>query len=213
MTELYLIRHGNAKKLQRESYVTAPLTALGRKQADLTGAFLNLTGISFDGYYCSPLKRAVETATIIGSHIGQTPGVRLGTHEMEYREIPCTVGLELFARTGILNHYFQEHTGQVLRHPFLGRVSRAVTEILKEHPTGRIALVAHGGVIVSIMAWYMPHERQKWWRASVGNCSFTRLEIVNHRAELLAFDETVHLGELQVSAHQTNYSFSADTGL
>ena len=30
----YLIRHGNAKKLAGESYVTAPLTELGRKQAE-----------------------------------------------------------------------------------------------------------------------------------------------------------------------------------
>jgi broad specificity phosphatase PhoE len=213
MTELYLIRHGNAKKLNGASYVTAPLTELGRKQAELTGEFLKQSGIQFDGFYSSPLKRALETANIIGAHIGQTPVVREGLQEMEYRELPATIALELFARTGLLNRYFETHAGQVLRHPMLGRISRAVVEILRAHPQGRVGLVAHGGVIVGVMAWYMPRERQRWWRAPVGNCSITRLRVDGNGAQVLTFDDLTHLGELARSAYQTNYTFSAGSGL
>ncbi|MBI4674452.1 MAG: histidine phosphatase family protein [Chloroflexi bacterium] len=213
MTELVLIRHGNAKKLQGETYVTAPLTELGRRQAELTGEFLKHAGARFDGFYSSPLKRAFETATIIGAHIGQTPIVRNGIQEMEYREIPLTVALELFARTRVLDRYFETHAGKVVRHPLMGRVSRVLVELVCAHPQGRVALVVHGGVILSVLAWYFPRERRHWWRAAVGNCSITRLEISAGQPTLLAFDELAHLGELQPSAHQANYSFSAQRGL
>lgn len=213
MTELVLIRHGNAGKVQGESYVTAPLTELGRRQAELTGAFLRREKIVFDGYYSSPLKRALETATIIGAHIGQTPVVRDGIQEMEYREIPSMLTFELLARTHLLDRYFETHAGKMIRYPLMGRVSRVVVDILSAHPQGRVALVVHGGVIMSVLAWYLPRERRRWWRTSFGNCSLTRLEIFEMRVTLLGFDELAHLEELQASAHQSNYSLSAQKGL
>lgn len=209
MTELYLLRHGNARKTKGESYVTAPLTELGRAQAQMTGAHFQHSGISFDGYYASPLKRAVETATLIGDSIEQAPTVRAGLQEMEYRELPPTLLVELFARTGWLNDYYEKNAGQVIRHPMMGRVSRALLEILHAHPRGRVAVVAHGGVVSGVLAWYFPRERQRWWRVTVGNCSITRLEITNTHAQLLELDSVAHLGELQASAHVRNYSFSA----
>ena len=213
MTELVLIRHGNAGKVEGASYVTAPLTELGRKQAELTGEFLRREKIIFDGYYSSPLKRALETATIIGAHTGHTPVVRDGIQELEYREIPSMLAFELFARTRLLDRYFETHAGKVLHHPMMGRVSRVVIDILRAHPTGRVALVVHGGVIMSVLAWYFPRERRRWWRTSFGNCSLTRLEICGAQATLLACDELAHLGALQASAHQSNYSLSAQRGL
>ncbi|RIK32860.1 MAG: hypothetical protein DCC52_04610 [Chloroflexi bacterium] len=196
MVELYLVRHGNAKKLEGESYVTAPLTALGRQQADLTGAYLRAAGIGFDGYYASPLRRATAQA-------------RDGLQEMEYREIPATVAVELFARTGWLDGYYEKRAGQALWHPLLGRVSRALVEILRVHSQGRVAVVAHGGVISGVLAWYFPHERERWWHTTVGNCSITRLEIEATRARLGAVDELDHLGALREMAHARNYSFSS----
>lgn len=211
--ELYLIRHGNAKKLRGETYVTAPLTELGRAQAQVTGAFLRQQQIHFDGYYCSELKRAVETAKIIGECIGQTATIRRGIHEMEYREIPGMILAELFARTGLLNSYFEKHVGKVIRYPMVGRVAKGLMEIYAQHSCGRICLVVHGGVISSILAWYFPRERRHWWRDTVGNCSITRLQIQNERATLVEFDSVAHLGALASTAHQRNYTFSSDEGV
>lgn len=210
MTELYLIRHGNAKKRQGESYITAPLTALGRAQATATGEYLRRAGIAFDGYYSSPLLRARETAALIGAPLGQTPQTRAGLQELEYRELPATLALELFARTGILNAYFEAHAGRALRHPTLGRIARALIEILRAHPRERVGVVAHGGVISGVLAWYFPRERKHWWRVTVGNCSITRLQIEAEHARLLAVDEVEHLNALRDSAHARNYSLMGD---
>lgn len=211
--ELYLIRHGNAKKLQGESYVTAPLTELGRRQATRTGEYLAREGIVFDGYYCSALKRAIETATLIGDKTGQTPTIRPGIQEMEYREIPATVAAELVARTGMLNRYFQERVGKPIRFPMIGRVAASMMNILALHSNGRLGVVVHGGVISSVMAWYFPGERRRWWGTTVGNCSITRLLVTQERVALVEFDSVAHLGDLAASAHMRNYTFSGDEGV
>lgn len=211
--ELYLIRHGNAKKLRGETYVTAPLTDLGREQAKRTGEFLREHAVRFDGYYSSGLRRAAETAKIIGEGTGQTATVRAGLEEMEYREMPKMIAVELVARTGLLNRYFESHSGKAMGYPMMGRVANAMLGILAEHGAGRLGIVAHGGVISSILAWYLPRERGRWWRETVGNCSITRLALADGRATLLEFDAVAHLGELEETAHLPNYSFSADEGV
>ncbi|MEO8391347.1 MAG: phosphoglycerate mutase family protein, partial [Chloroflexota bacterium] len=68
-TEVILIRHGNAIGVNGD-YVHAPLTALGEQQAAQTGAYLSEMQSSLDGFYTSPLRRAKETAAIIGSKLG-----------------------------------------------------------------------------------------------------------------------------------------------
>lgn len=211
--ELYLVRHGNAKKLRGETYVTAPLTELGRRQAALTGDYFKEQAIHFDGYYCSALKRAVETATIIGERSGQVATTRQNIHEMEYREIPATLAAELLARTGLLNMYFQNHVGKAMRYPMIGRVTSGMLEILAEHTTGRVGLVVHGGVISAILSWYLPQERRRWWRDTVGNCSITRLQVTEGRAKLVEYDFVAHLHDLAASAHLPNYSFSTNEGV
>jgi broad specificity phosphatase PhoE len=212
MTELYLIRHGNARKLAGESYATAPLTELGREQSALTGDYLAAQSVHFDGYFCSPLRRAVETAKLIGERLGRTAQVRYGLEEMEYHEVPLTIACEIAARTGILNRYFDARIGKPLRYPMLGRVAAVMLSLLTQHPEGTLGIVAHGGVVSSILAWYFPRERRRWWH-EVGNCSITRLSVSHSGATLLVYDQVNHLQSLAPQAHKRNYTFSGDDGL
>lgn len=213
VTELYLIRHGNARKLQGETYVTAPLTELGIEQARRTGEYLQAQEMRFDGYFTSPLKRAVETAGWIGKAIGQEALVQLGMQEMEYREIPAMLACELLARTGVLNRYFESRAGKQIYYPTVGRIATAVLNILGQHAHGRVGVIVHGGVISSILSWYFPRERQRWWREPVGNCSITHLKVESTGATLISFDEIAHLGALAPTAHQRNYTFSTGRGV
>jgi probable phosphoglycerate mutase len=186
---------------------------MGRKQAELTGRYLSDAHIQFDGFYCSPLKRAVETATIIGERIGQVPLMRPGIHEMEYHELPTAAAMELVARTGILKRYFAKRIGKPLRFPMMGRVAAVMLALLQAHEQGCVGIVAHGGVVSSVMAWYFPEERVRWWRETVGNCSITRLEVAQAQARLIVFDQVAHLDALAAEAHARNYTFSAQERL
>ncbi len=112
---------------------------------------------------------------------------------MEYHEIPATIALELIARSGILNRYFEARIGKPLRYPLVGRVANTVLEILAQHQEGTVGIVAHGGVISSLLSWYFPQDRKRWWRETVENCSLMHLRIADGRAELVAFGQVTHL--------------------
>lgn len=190
-TELLLIRHGKALRAPGQNYLYAPLTELGRKQAEMTGEYLVSEKLQPDGFYSSPLRRAVETATIIGDRIGKAPIVRAGLQEMEYRELPPTLLFELLARSGVLDRYLEERIGKPFRWPLIGRVVHVLADLLALHSDGRIGLVVHGGVISGILIWYFPRLRHQWW-SEVQNCSITRLKIEGSRAELVEFNRVAY---------------------
>lgn len=191
-TELILIRHGHAAWKPGE-YVHAPLTELGRKQATLTGLHFCESSEHFGGFYSSPLRRAKETAAIIGSKIEQIPAIKPGIQELEGREVLQLLLFEFFARAGWFGKYLHENSGKPLRWPVLGRVSTVLTEVINQYPDQRVAVVAHSGVISAVLAWYFPSKRRKWWRYTVDNCSITRLKVEGSRAEVLDLNDTRHL--------------------
>jgi len=69
VTELYLIRHARALE-QAASDWERPLMAEGRREARAVGAALKKAGVHLDAIGCSPLVRAVETATLMAVELG-----------------------------------------------------------------------------------------------------------------------------------------------
>ncbi|MBO6726110.1 MAG: histidine phosphatase family protein [Rhizobiaceae bacterium] len=70
---LYFIRHGestsNRDKVFSGSRNDVALTALGRNQAKAAGSEIIANGLDLNRLVCSPLKRAIETASIISEEI------------------------------------------------------------------------------------------------------------------------------------------------
>ena len=76
MKEIYFIRHGqtneNSLGIRQGSEIDSELNELGRQQAKKTGKYLKkyrTKGINFDCILSSPMKRAIETAEIIGKEL------------------------------------------------------------------------------------------------------------------------------------------------
>lgn len=70
----YLVRHGEIESNIKKVYAgwsEEPLTENGVRQAEEAGKVL--TGKGIGALYCSPLKRAFQTAEIIGGIIGKEP--------------------------------------------------------------------------------------------------------------------------------------------
>ncbi len=191
-TELILIRHGNAIRVNGD-YVHAPLTTLGEQQAAQTGEYLAEGQTALDGFYMSPLRRARETAAIIGSKIGKIPEVKNGIREVEGLEVPALALLESLSIFDFVEDYLDAHAGKPIRWPIQGRVSKAIMEMVTAHPNQRIGAVAHAGTISSVLAWAFPEQRLKWWLTLMSNCSLTRLRLDGSQIELLAVNETQHL--------------------
>ena len=76
MKEIYFIRHGqtneNSLGIRQGSEINSELNELGREQAKKSGKYLKkyrINGKNFDCIISSPMKRAMETAEIIGKEI------------------------------------------------------------------------------------------------------------------------------------------------
>ena len=74
-----------------------------------------------------------------------------------------------------------------------GSIGVSTLEIVAAHPDQRVVVVAHSGVISSVLAWYFPEERGEWWLTTVRNCSLTRLAVEGAHVQVLGVDETGHL--------------------
>ncbi len=193
-TELVLVRHGHAVRVKGD-YVHAPLTELGRKQAELTGLRFCSEDFEFEGFYCSPLLRTKETSAIIGSKTQKIPNIQNGIQELEGFEVPLLVASEFLAHFGWFGGYLYENAGKPLHWPIIGRVSQVISELVKKHAGGRVAVVTHSGVISSVLAWYFPNKRRRWWTYTVDNCSLTRLWIDGTHAEIIVVNDTYHLSD------------------
>ncbi len=158
---LYLVRHGQTpynaeRRLQGQTDI--PLSETGRGQARALGERLKNEGARFDALYCSRLKRARETASIVGEYLGLEPKVIDGVEE---------IGFGLFE-----NHTFEEcaalypeayadflekgsgsnaHGGETGSMVF-ERARRALLS-LPEAEKGSALVVAHGAVIGFIRAY------------------------------------------------------------
>jgi broad specificity phosphatase PhoE len=92
MKEIYFIRHGqtdeNSLGIRQGSEIDSELNELGRKQAKKSGKYLKKYRIKdkkFDCILSSPLKRAIETAEIIGKEIKYSKKIEILDSLIELR--------------------------------------------------------------------------------------------------------------------------------
>jgi 2,3-bisphosphoglycerate-dependent phosphoglycerate mutase len=191
-TELVLIRHGHAVRI-RGDYFHAPLTDIGREQAARTGEYLAASKDPLEALYASPLRRAQETAGIIGSLVGQAAVFRPGLVEVRTPEAMLLILLEILSTFRLVDSYLLRSAGRPIHWPVEGRVSRVLLEVLDRHPGQRVGVVVHAGVISASLSWFLPARRWRWWRTTVSNCSLTRFRVEAGQVELLAVNEIDHL--------------------
>jgi broad specificity phosphatase PhoE len=146
MLKLVLARHGlSYSNLDRMYGPDGDLTDLGRAQAALLGDWLAEQGHAFTALYCSPLRRARQTAQIVNEHFGLEIIV-----DADLREIDGPYMDAMPVRTSPL--------GQEPAPPFgpgyeglRERVAQVTRRILDENPDGEVLVVAHGGTLGTMM--------------------------------------------------------------
>jgi phosphohistidine phosphatase len=69
---LYILRHASAGSRRRNPLLDRKrgLDKEGKQQCLLIGAYLNAMGVSFDAIISSPLKRSLQTASLVATEIG-----------------------------------------------------------------------------------------------------------------------------------------------
>ncbi|HWZ18836.1 MAG TPA: histidine phosphatase family protein [Ktedonobacteraceae bacterium] len=160
MTDLYLIRHGEALGAVLDIIGDTALSPLGILQAECLRDRLAATGeIAADVLISSTFKRARQTAEIIAPALDLPivfddevqelrDGVAEGMHEEEYR---AKYGEVNFRETPFRQVApAGENWGQ-----FVLRASTALDRIIHENEGKTIVIVCHGGVIGVSFAYFL----------------------------------------------------------
>jgi broad specificity phosphatase PhoE len=146
MTELLLVRHAETewnREGRWQGHADPPLNEAGRAQAHALAA--TLAGEHLDAIYSSDLRRAAETAEILGAALG-----RPVTPDPDLREIDVGSWSGL-TRKEVAERFpdWDTHDGESLDE-LQARVVAAVRRIADRHADGLVLIVTHGGSIRSL---------------------------------------------------------------
>ena len=143
---IYMVRHGqstdNAHKLVSGDRETE-LTELGKRQAKQAGK--KAKELNIDVIICSPLTRARQTAKIIAEELDMPESRIITVQDLRERDLGDLEG-QSYAKNDRLNGNFPavEHIRGVepLTY-FHARVQNGLRDILHEHSTQNVLIVAH----------------------------------------------------------------------
>jgi probable phosphoglycerate mutase len=183
-TTIFLVRHGETnwnRESRFQGHADPPLNNLGRAQASELAATLALE--SFAALYTSPLRRARETAEILGEPLGLGARVSDALMEVDVGSWSGLTRAEVQARfpDGFRRWLDYGHgwdDGET--YDDLGlRVVAGLSEIAHSHPDERVLTVTHGGPIRSALAASEAVSFDEARRSIhvIGNCAVVRLAV------------------------------------
>lgn len=197
--ELILVRHGQqVDVMERDS----PLSELGRRQAAVVGEYL--ADVEIDAIWSSNLSRAHDTGLAIAAHHDIDCQVSEDLREVELgrdlpdgrtsRELLSDEELEAHADRFVSERRWDafafSESGEELR----ARVMPVIDRIVRDHPTGRVVVACHGGVINAIVGASLGVAADFFFRT--GHCSLHRIRATPERSMVVTLNETHHLGDL-----------------
>lgn len=218
--ELLFLRHGESEGnalgiLQgRRDFA---LTQTGREQAARAGAWLRARAISWDVAYCSPLKRARETAEIV-STVTETAMAR-PEPELEEIDAGCLSGLtrddiarrfpEFLDRplTSLADFSAFEGESYADVQARARRITAKLEDLHREH-AHRVLVVGHGGINFQVVKALICEPVPRVCIFRMGNCTATLVRMRERRGTYLG--EVVWHVPLELMA---GLSAEGDSGL
>lgn len=192
--ELLLIRHAKPfRATPTEGPADPSLDPVGVRQAARLSEWLAREQIT--AIYTSPLARARETAAPLAARFGLDPIIEEGVAEWD-RDAPAYIPIEELQATG--HPWWQAMAAGdwellgVDPEAFGQRVVAAIDAIAGRHPSERVAIVCHGGVINLYVAEVVGLGRRLFFqptytsisRVLVSRAGVRSLETLNERAHL-----------------------------
>lgn len=201
-----MIRHGQStwnREHRIQGQLDPPLSEEGRRQAELLAG--RLLGRSFAGFYASDLKRAFETAELIGRLIELRPQPMLGLREIFLGEWEGLNTHEIAER-------YPEAWASWVEEPdwdvvpggegaafFEARVASALDDVLRAHASGDVLVVTHGGVIQVALHRVVGRPSRGLFPFKIQNASITQIEKRNGRMVIGGVNDIAHLENMIVA--------------
>ena len=195
-----LVRHGQStwnRDHRIQGQLDPPLSDEGRRQAELVAR--RLSGRSFAGFYSSDLKRASETAVVIGGMVGLPPEPQTSLREIFLGDWE---GL----RTEEIAERFPEAWASWVAEPdwdvvpggesaafFETRVAAALDDIFRRHQHGDVLVVTHGGVIQMALHRIVGRPSRGLFPFRIQNASISLIEKRTGRMVIGGVNDIGHL--------------------
>jgi broad specificity phosphatase PhoE len=203
-TRVYLIRHGITDWIEQgilHGITDRPLSPLGLQQADLTAQAMQ--GVQAAHLFTSPLLRAVQTAEPIGRVTGLQLELVEDFKEMNYGRLEGKKDIwPLFRHSRLMRelyhamlHLAGQTSGETPKE-FEGRVRQA-WKIIRSKPFNKpLIIVAHFGVLRSILIDEFGAKDPESMHFSLGVCSISEIEIsANSPSRIIRINDTSHLNK------------------
>lgn len=200
-TRILLIRHGETdwNKLGKfQGCKDIDLSEEGIIQAKYIAKRIN---DSFDYLYSSPLKRAVQTAKIIGSNKNVNPTIISEIAEINFGEWE---GLTVKEISNNFPQEFKIWRCDKLEGPLCGgdlsiknasiRAKNAILNVAVKHKDKTILIVAHGGIIKAGLIGIFNWDMTMYHKISLGNTAISEIAFdANLNPLLTKLNDTSHL--------------------
>lgn len=198
-TTVLLIRHGQTdwNRIKRsQGHLDIPLNRLGRRQSLLLAQ--RLAGWPVSAVYSSDLRRASETAAIIGRQLDVEPILDPALRERHGGIFQGHTPAELRQRYPEALQAFLDHgrppPGGESNLALARRATPALDRIVADHPGQTIALVTHGGTLRVLIAYVMglPLGRKPPIKVS-HNTGLTIAQMGGHNNAITLLNDSCHL--------------------
>ena len=205
-TLVYLVRHGltdwnSVGRYQGQTDI--PLNVIGLSQAEAASEWLAQQPVVFSTVYTSDLKRASQTAQVIGGKLGLSP-----IPEATLREISCG-HWEGLTRAEIAAQFPEEQARwQANRYSYSmpggenipavqARLSAFYWEVVERHRGDTVIIVTHGMALLALAAALRGVHIAEYWRSKIfiGNTSVTIVSFANGVPNIELFNSVAHLPE------------------
>lgn len=205
MTALILIRHGQTEanvEGRWEGWSDGTLTPSGWAQARSVAHRLAAECGRITVLYSSPLRRALQTAAVIGEALELQPVSVNDLREMDFGELDGISLDEMKAQHPTLFACWKDRADMEFKWPggerrinFFRRIACACDCILALHPDDSVMIVSHGGTLRALLAHLLPGELNQWWEYALDNCGITRVNVdgKGNGARLLVLNDNAHL--------------------
>ena len=201
VTRMYLIRHGETNLSAEDHFsggTDVDLSDTGRWQAACLANRLSDDNIS--EVYCSPMRRTVETASIIGKPFNIEPKLREGLREIHHGR------WETMLRSDVETQYPDEYFSWQ-EDPFtfapeggesglmvMARALPVIRQIVTSHPDQTVAVISHKATIRLILSSLLGFDARGYRdRLDQSPASLNILDFKGPvRARLMLFNDVSH---------------------
>lgn len=206
-TRIYLIRHGATESNRLRRYMSRSQEALsseGRLQARQLA--LRMARHDLTAMYCSPLRRARDTAEIVAQPHALETAVVADFNELDLSRWEGLTAAEIEAREPQAWHTWCAEPARLALPGIESlaalqqRVRRGLEALAKHHAGQSIAVVTHDGIVRIAVLESLGLTLDVYRSIAVDNTSLTTLDMAPERNYLRGLNDTGHLDETMLPA-------------